>query len=109
MNGVGVGSQKSRGVGLPTCCRSSFRVGEMPSGNKRRRPSLQRERGAATGRQANAPRLLAAHADASSADGYLIVELNKMVLPAGQLQPPFFNPDATDAVNYGAFGIYSRA
>jgi putative endopeptidase len=41
----------------------------------------------------------------SSADGYLIVELNKMVLPAGVLQPPFFNPDATDAVNYGAFGI----
>jgi endothelin-converting enzyme/putative endopeptidase len=28
-----------------------------------------------------------------------------MVLPAGLLQPPFFNPDATDAVNYGAFGI----
>jgi putative endopeptidase len=41
----------------------------------------------------------------SSADGYLIVELNKLVLPAGVLQPPFFNPDATDAVNYGAFGI----
>jgi len=41
----------------------------------------------------------------SSADGYLLVELNKMVLPAGMLQPPFFNPDATDAVNYGAFGI----
>jgi endothelin-converting enzyme/putative endopeptidase len=41
----------------------------------------------------------------SSADGYLIVELNKMVLPAGLLQPPFFNPNATDAVNYGAFGI----
>jgi putative endopeptidase len=41
----------------------------------------------------------------SSADGYLIVELNKMVLPAGLFQPPFFNPDATDAVNYGAFGI----
>jgi putative endopeptidase len=41
----------------------------------------------------------------SSADGYLIVELNKMVLPAGLFQPPFFNPKATDAVNYGAFGI----
>jgi putative endopeptidase len=41
----------------------------------------------------------------SSADGYLLVELNKIVLPAGQLQPPFFNPGATDAVNYGAFGI----
>jgi putative endopeptidase len=41
----------------------------------------------------------------SSADGYLIVELNKIVLPAGLLQPPFFNPNATDAVNYGAFGI----
>jgi putative endopeptidase len=41
----------------------------------------------------------------SSADGYLIVELNKIVLPAGLLQPPFFNPNATDPVNYGAFGI----
>jgi putative endopeptidase len=41
----------------------------------------------------------------SSADGYLIVELNKLVLPAGILQPPFFNAKATDAVNYGAFGI----
>jgi putative endopeptidase len=41
----------------------------------------------------------------SSADGYILVELNKMVLPAGQLQPPFFNPNATDAVNYGSFGI----
>jgi putative endopeptidase len=41
----------------------------------------------------------------SSADGYLIVELNKMVLPAGLLQPPFFHANATDAVNYGAFGI----
>jgi endothelin-converting enzyme/putative endopeptidase len=28
-----------------------------------------------------------------------------MVLTAGTLQPPFFNPDATDAVNYGAMGI----
>ena len=40
----------------------------------------------------------------SSADGYILVELNKMVLPAGQLQPPFFNLNANDAVNYGAFG-----
>jgi putative endopeptidase len=41
----------------------------------------------------------------SDAGGYLIVELNKMIIPAGSLQPPFFNPAATDAVNYGAFGI----
>jgi endothelin-converting enzyme/putative endopeptidase len=42
---------------------------------------------------------------ASSGDGYIIVELNKMVLPAGMMQPPFFNADANDAVNYGALGI----
>jgi putative endopeptidase len=41
----------------------------------------------------------------SSADAYLIVELNKMVLPAGFLQPPYFDPNAIDAVNYGAMGV----
>jgi putative endopeptidase len=29
---------------------------------------------------------------------------NKIVFPAGILQPPFFDPDADDAVNYGAIG-----
>ncbi len=29
---------------------------------------------------------------------------NKIVFPAGILQPPFFNPDADPAVNYGAIG-----
>lgn len=29
---------------------------------------------------------------------------NEMVFPAGILQPPFFNPDADDAVNFGAIG-----
>ncbi|MFO7889946.1 MAG: M13 family metallopeptidase [bacterium] len=29
---------------------------------------------------------------------------NEMTFPAGILQPPFFNPDADDAVNYGAIG-----
>ncbi len=29
---------------------------------------------------------------------------NEIVFPAGILQPPFFNPDADDAVNYGAIG-----
>jgi putative endopeptidase len=29
---------------------------------------------------------------------------NKIVFPAGILQPPFFNPDADPAVNYGAVG-----
>jgi putative endopeptidase len=41
----------------------------------------------------------------SSPDSYIILEINTMVLTAGTLQPPFFNPDATDAVNYGAMGI----
>ncbi|MGH9407528.1 MAG: M13 family metallopeptidase [Terriglobia bacterium] len=30
--------------------------------------------------------------------------LNEIVFPAGILQPPFFNPKADDAVNYGAIG-----
>jgi putative endopeptidase len=29
---------------------------------------------------------------------------NEIVFPAGILQPPFFNPNADDAVNYGAIG-----
>jgi putative endopeptidase len=29
---------------------------------------------------------------------------NKIVFPAGILQPPYFNPDADPAVNYGAIG-----
>jgi endothelin-converting enzyme/putative endopeptidase len=41
----------------------------------------------------------------SSPDAYLDLQLNKLVLPAGFLQPPYFKPDASDAVNYGAFGI----
>lgn len=41
----------------------------------------------------------------SSPDAYLDLQLNKLVLPAGFLQPPYFNLDATDAVNYGALGI----
>jgi putative endopeptidase len=30
---------------------------------------------------------------------------NEIVFPAGILQPPFFNSDADDAVNYGAIGV----
>lgn len=30
---------------------------------------------------------------------------NEIVFPAGILQPPFFNADADDAVNYGAIGV----
>jgi len=31
--------------------------------------------------------------------------MNEIVFPAGILQPPFFDPDADDAVNYGAIGM----
>jgi putative endopeptidase len=41
----------------------------------------------------------------SSLDSYIILEINTMVLTAAALQPPFFDPQATDAVNYGAMGI----
>jgi putative endopeptidase len=37
-------------------------------------------------------------------DAYYNPSLNEIVLPAGELQPPFFDPNADDAVNYGAEG-----
>jgi len=40
----------------------------------------------------------------SSADAYLDPLINELVLPAGFLQPPYFDVEATDAVNYGALG-----
>ena len=42
---------------------------------------------------------------ASSPLAYIDPQLNVLVLPAGFLQPPYFNPEASDAVNYGALGI----
>jgi putative endopeptidase len=41
----------------------------------------------------------------ASPDSYIILEINTMVLTAGTLQPPFFDVNANDAVNYGAMGI----
>ncbi|MBV9345191.1 MAG: M13 family metallopeptidase [Gammaproteobacteria bacterium] len=41
----------------------------------------------------------------SSADAYIDLQLNELVVPAGVLQPPYFDRLASDAVNYGAFGI----
>jgi endothelin-converting enzyme/putative endopeptidase len=40
----------------------------------------------------------------SSPDAYLDPQLDELVLPAGFLQPPYFDAAASDAVNYGAFG-----
>ncbi|OFA05882.1 M13 family metallopeptidase [Duganella sp. HH101] len=37
-------------------------------------------------------------------NAYYNPELNEIVFPAAMLQPPFFNADADDAVNYGAIG-----
>jgi endothelin-converting enzyme/putative endopeptidase len=41
----------------------------------------------------------------SSPDAYIEPLLVQMVLPAGYLQRPIFDVDATDAFNYGAIGI----
>jgi predicted metalloendopeptidase len=38
-------------------------------------------------------------------NAYYNPELNEIVFPAAILQPPFFTPDADDAVNYGAIGM----
>ena len=37
-------------------------------------------------------------------NAYYNPTLNEIVFPAGILQPPFFDPDADDAVNYGEIG-----
>jgi predicted metalloendopeptidase len=37
-------------------------------------------------------------------NAYYHPSLNEIVFPAAILQPPFFNPAADDAVNYGAMG-----
>ncbi len=37
-------------------------------------------------------------------NAYYNPQLNEIVFPAGILQPPFYSPDADDAVNYGAMG-----
>ena len=38
-------------------------------------------------------------------NAYYDPQMNEIVFPAGILQPPFFDPAADDAVNYGAIGM----
>ena len=38
-------------------------------------------------------------------NAYYAPPQNNINFPAGILQPPFFNPKASDAVNYGAIGV----
>ena len=38
-------------------------------------------------------------------NAYYSPEMNEIVFPAAILQPPFFNMDADDAVNYGGIGV----
>jgi endothelin-converting enzyme/putative endopeptidase len=40
----------------------------------------------------------------SSPAAYLDPQLNELVLPVGFLEPPYFDVEATDAMNYGALG-----
>ncbi|HEY7095582.1 MAG TPA: M13 family metallopeptidase [Terriglobales bacterium] len=40
-----------------------------------------------------------------TSDAYYNPTMNEIVFPAGILQPPAFNIDAVDAVNYGAIGV----
>ena len=41
----------------------------------------------------------------STVNAYYNPQLNEIVFPAGILQPPFFDAEADDAVNYGAIGM----
>lgn len=42
--------------------------------------------------------------NAQTVDASFSPQLNRITFPAGILQPPFFNPDADSAVNFGAIG-----
>src|SRR5208283_4551755 len=42
---------------------------------------------------------------APTVNAYYSAQMNEIVFPAGILQPPFFDPSADDAVNYGAIGV----
>ncbi len=42
---------------------------------------------------------------APTVNAYYNPQLNEIVFPAGILQPPFFNKEATDAVNFGGMGM----
>lgn len=42
---------------------------------------------------------------ANTVNAYFEPQKNEIVFPAGILQPPFFNKDATDAVNFGSMGM----
>ena len=44
------------------------------------------------------------HMTPPTVNAYYNPPMNEIVFPAGILQPPFFNPQADDAVNYGAIG-----
>ena len=44
------------------------------------------------------------HMTAPTVNAYYDTVSNEIVFPAGFLQPPFFDPRADDAVNYGAIG-----
>ena len=44
------------------------------------------------------------HMPPQTVNAYYNPLLNEIVFPAGIMQPPFFTPDADDAVNYGSMG-----
>lgn len=45
------------------------------------------------------------HMTPQTINAYYNPQNNEIVFPAAILQPPFFNPEADDAVNYGAIGV----
>ncbi|MFI3263417.1 MAG: M13 family metallopeptidase [Rikenellaceae bacterium] len=45
------------------------------------------------------------HMSPQTVNAYYNPTSNEICFPAAILQPPFFNPDADDAVNYGAIGV----
>jgi putative endopeptidase len=44
------------------------------------------------------------HMTPPTVDAYYSFQMNEIVFPAGILQPPFFDPQADDAINYGGIG-----
>ena len=45
------------------------------------------------------------HMSPQTVNAYYNPTTNEICFPAAILQPPFYNPEADDAVNYGAIGV----
>ena len=90
---------------LPRRVARLLRHRDRPGRPRRQRPARHRFRGRPQPREDRRPdrphRVVHAAADVNA---YYMPSMNEIVFPAAILQPPFFDLEADDAVNYGGIG-----